>query len=513
MDDHVETEFKLRAVRPIEPAALDAAIREAGFACRAIEARRHVDVYLDDARRSLAGASHGLRLRDSAGRRTLTCKDAGRRDGALFVRNETEAPWPGAEPPRTASALPDVVRDVVEPIVLDRPLLETMRLRVDRETRHLRADGRDLCAVTLDSVHVETRERTATFVEIEIEVTDADDLATCERLAQTLTETLPVRAATEDKPTHAATLLGIHVPPRAPAPLDADAPAATVLAALLAQHAATAARAEAGVRAGRDPTHVHTMRVALRRTRGLVRAFRDAFDDATGTFLLDHLGDANRRLGALRDLDVAIASFAAARDELPAGLQAAADRLLPWIAGQRAAQHAQVRAWLRSPLRITAEQRAGAALAAPAGGDLPTTTVRAAVRPRIEKLAERARRLVAALPHDLPFAATHEVRIAVKRLRYVADEFAALLEPGIEKSLALAVRLQSDLGVVCDHERAMQHLIAWLPDLRDAGDAEQLAVLGALTALHARAARGARKRALRTLAKFDRKKVWRRFLA
>src|SRR5262245_47375583 len=93
MDDRVETEFKLRAARPIEPAAFDAAIREAGFSCRAIDSRHHVDVYLDDARHSLARAGVGLRIREDARTRVVTAKTAGHRNGALFVRAETEAPW------------------------------------------------------------------------------------------------------------------------------------------------------------------------------------------------------------------------------------------------------------------------------------------------------------------------------------------------------------------------------------------------------------------------------------
>ena len=48
MTTHTETEFKLRALRAIEVASVDEALRDAGLGCNAADPGRHVDTYFDD---------------------------------------------------------------------------------------------------------------------------------------------------------------------------------------------------------------------------------------------------------------------------------------------------------------------------------------------------------------------------------------------------------------------------------------------------------------------------------
>ena len=61
---------------------------------------------------------------------------------------------------------------------------------------------------------------------------------------------------------------------------------------------------EAGARAGRDPEHLHEMRVAVRRLRAILRASRALFDPAWVDRLRDELDWLGGRLGLVRDLDV-----------------------------------------------------------------------------------------------------------------------------------------------------------------------------------------------------------------
>src|SRR5687768_3009701 len=120
MTPPTETEFKLRATRPIEVALVDAALRELAVPVRTAISGTHVDEYLDDAGGSLAASGIGLRLRRAADGQRLACKARTRAVDGLFVRDEHEAPWAGDEAPRSAQQLPDALRDLVEPFVLDR---------------------------------------------------------------------------------------------------------------------------------------------------------------------------------------------------------------------------------------------------------------------------------------------------------------------------------------------------------------------------------------------------------
>ena len=211
MTDEIESEFRLRARAPLEIAAVDAALREFDATCRASASARHVDTYLDDTRRSLLRAGVGLRLRERRGRCVITCKLRRALEGTLHVRREVEAAWSRGEPPREASELPDTLREARGEQISGHDLLPLLRLDVQRETRILTDDGRDVCELAIDAVAASANGRTAMFHELELEV--LGDAATSERLAHQLRDRLPVEFARDDKPSHAAALLGLEVAP------------------------------------------------------------------------------------------------------------------------------------------------------------------------------------------------------------------------------------------------------------------------------------------------------------
>ena len=138
------------------------------------------------------------------------------------------------------------MRDAIEPFVIDRPLQPILRLNMQRESRLLQYEGRDLCELTYDRVEAEAEGRTAGFLEVEIEV--FDDLPSCERLAESLMEVLPLHAAGDDKPTHASALLGLVRPQHRVPELSTDAPSGEVVAAIAERHLDAMQRAEVGVR-------------------------------------------------------------------------------------------------------------------------------------------------------------------------------------------------------------------------------------------------------------------------
>ncbi len=512
MQRDVETEFKLRATGDLEVPAIDAAVREAGFVPRAADTRRHVDAYLDDARGSLRRAGIGLRLRDVGGSRDLTCKMRGQRNGSLFVRDEWTAPWQLATAPCTAAELPPPLRDAVEPFVLDRPLVEALQLVTRRDRRTLQSDSRDLCELAIDHVQATAAGRSASFVEVEIEV--FDDLPGCERLADRLARGLPLQTADDDKPGHAAALLGLQRDPNGTAPVRASMPVGEAVAAIVRPLLLELQHAEAGVRRDDDDAHLHAMRVASRRLRALLGSFGDLWPASERKWLLEHLGETGRRLGALRDLDVVLVDLPPAIDRLPTSLRRASPAVLDWIGRCRRNTRAQVVQWLGSAARLSDQRRLCDAIAALPFGDAAAEPLADELPRRLTRATRRVRKLARSMDAGLPFEPLHRLRLACKRLRYLAEAFGALPGHDYDKSVAAVARLQQSLGTVCDHELATRRLGEWIPSAAAAiGDNLHVAaLLGALASRAALAAERSRKRAGRDLARVDRKRVYRRFL-
>jgi CHAD domain-containing protein len=520
MADSTESEFKLRARQAIEVAAVDAALRELGVACRLSESLHHSDTYLDDEFGSLHRNGIGLRLREGRKGRRLTCKTRGRLEGSMHVRREVEATWHREELPRSAAELPEELRDVVQPFVLDRSLRPRQRLEVQREIRVLTEDGADLCELAIDSVEALANGRSATFQEVELEV--IDDVPTNERIAHELRERLPIEFATDDKPTHAAALLGIEHPDAAPhRPTKKQTrrergsqPAGQAVVEQLRDGLATMRRYEIGVREGSDPEDLHQMRVTIRRMRSLARAFRALWPEEVASRLLCHLGETGRRLGTVRDLDVMLERLPAELEALPPQLQPAGRRTLDWVHRQRAAAHAQMQAWLRSPERLTAnDQFERDAAAIDERAPLAAEPMAQAAPALLAREVANLRKQVAAIPAELPTEPLHRLRLTAKRTRYLAEQFADLPGMDYRKSLRAVARVQQRLGVVCDHEVACERLLGWVHAASaDSTDgAWTAAALGGLSAVHAVAATVTRAVAADALERLDRKRVWKRF--
>ncbi|MBL9078128.1 MAG: CHAD domain-containing protein [Planctomycetes bacterium] len=490
MPPTLETEFKLRAAPAVEVAAVDAAVREAGASLREASTQHHVDVYLDDDRGALAAAGIGLRLRVRGDRRQLTAKTRGRRDGARFERFEYEAPWSQPTPPGTAAALPPPLRDLVEPFVLDHPLREVLRLATRRERRLVAREEQDLAELAIDHTTATARGRSVTFFEVELEA--IDDVPACERLVEQLQRTLPLQPASDDKPGHASALLGLQGAP--------PADGAPTLAALLRQQLLALQQAEASVRSDGAPADVHALRVAARRLRELVRAFRDAWPKPVQARVRAALRELGHRLAAVRELDVLQATLPTLLERLPAPLRAAAPAVVDSASRQRRQLLDAARAWLASGERLDAQRQLQADLDAAAPPVSVATTARQRLASAVRRLQKRARRL----PPTPEAGPVHELRIACKRVRYLLEVAAAAGSRAPAAAPGVA-RAQHELGLACDHEATTRMLLAWLPHLPAGAEALPAAALvGALAAASARRARKARRRSTRSAARLGR---------
>lgn len=510
MTAHQEREYKLRAEAPIARDAVETVLASRATTA---SAATHVDTYLDDSHATLARGGIGLRVRRCGDAAVLCCKSESHRAGHLHMRRELEVPWTEAGLPASAADLPEVIRDAVEPYVLTRALRPTVELTVDRQSWQL-LDGVVVQGeVLLDHVTVAASgDRRASFCEIEVEI--GADEAACAEVADALAAGLPVRPATDNKLAHALTLVGL-APVAAVEDVVAGDPAVTLgelLAQRLAIHVAGIRSAEAAIRGDGGADHVHHLRVHLRRLRTLVSGFRKAWQPHEAEWLAEQLAAWNRRLADLRDLDVASAEFERMLTRLPDSLCHAADGVRQQHVAARAAALAAVRADLRSAEHLAMRTRLEDS-AAPSHlhVELHAVSARDSAAERVARAARKLRKMIRSLSEDAEMALLHEVRLAVKRVRYLAEECASVLPPIRKRVLQRLQMVQLEVGDVCDHDNATQRYVRLLAEGRASVTTEAAALLGACAAIHFRQRERGVPSALHTLTRLDRRSVWREF--
>jgi triphosphatase len=408
-------------------------------------------IYYDTPSCALHRAGVTLRVRQSGKRLVQTVKVLpGNADGPLS-RGEWENPVATMVPdfqslmPLSSIGLLDVLsREPLQPIF-------TTEIR-----RHLRT--LDLPAgvvqTAFDQGVVKAGDKTAAICEIELELKQGSAVALYE-LALALSEIGPVRPAMRSKAERGYDLAFGTAPAarRAGPPLSrADASVDDALAAILQSSLAQLLANQAVAEDGRDPEGIHQLRVALRRLRSAL-ALLAAFAPSAR---LDALrADAKwlaSSLGAARSWDVFLGEVLV---EVARGCGAADDlQSLREIAEQaRATSYAAARATLadaragRFQLVLGAwiEQRGWrhdvsgetlAQLAAPA-----TAFASSVLSARHRKVLKRGRHF-----KRMSLEARHELRLAVKKLRYTADFFLPLFGAPGKRYVRRLGRLQERLG-------------------------------------------------------------------
>ena len=205
---------------------------------------------------------------------------------------------------------------------------------------------------------------------------------------------------------------------------------------------------EAGARRGRDPEDVHQMRVAVRRSRSILRASRPLFDPGWVDRLRRELKWLGTGLGRVRDLDVLHAHLRSQLQALPARERKAGRQYL-----LRALEADRVRA--RATLRIALTGPRYARLLS----RLETALVHPAARPSAVPLSDIAasefkklRKAVKKLPGPPSAEELHAVRIKVKHGRYAAELVQPIIGRRAERFIAKAKKLQDILG---EHQDAV----------------------------------------------------------
>jgi CHAD domain-containing protein len=201
----------------------------------------------------------------------------------------------------------------------------------------------------------------------------------------------------------------------------------SLTARFLSDQIQTIVRLEPRVRAGNDPEAVHKARVATRRFRAMLRAYRDVLPE-------DIDADARwfgRVLGEARDRDVQIETLR----EL-----ARKDEELSPLVGVLVRE------------RVTIQARVAEALDSPRFARMKALTFEAGSEPSEEWAQDVVRRAEAQLKKaeklsaDSPSTDFHRFRKRGKRLRYVLEALAPLLGESARKEIKGLKRLQDQAG-------------------------------------------------------------------
>jgi CHAD domain-containing protein len=259
--------------------------------------------------------------------------------------------------------------------------------------------------------------------------------------------------------------------------------------------------------AGDTPEGVHEMRIATRRLRAALRAFKALLPVRTARSWVRELRWLAASLGRVRDLDVYCDHIERYIDGLPSEARV---HLRPYLE-QLAVEHAAARQALVDALDSARYarfmDRVGQRLARE---PTPAATRRwqnfrvadgapAYVDARLKRLRRRGRRL----HRESPPEELHALRIRCKRLRYLLELFAPLYGDALATPINALRRVQDTLGRFQDATIATRRLEAYAASLTPRRrSAELLLALGRLAQIQSAFALDARRRA---------RKAWRRF--
>ena len=224
-----------------------------------------------------------------------------------------------------------------------------------------------------------------------------------------------------------------------------------------------AASTQAGVlKAGRSVEALHHLRVALRRLEVMLAAFGKAFDQDWFEDLRGRAKAISAKLGPARDLDVFL------EDLWPEAVRAGGD----FTPLRRSAEEARATAWATVTDVIASEDFGHflddiAALSQsrlPLGqGEKIKPVARELLKTAARRMEKRGRDARGRDEVDL-----HRLRIALKKLRYLTQMFAALHRPcKVKPCLKSLKRMQEELG----HLNDIAHVRTTIAGLMQGGDA------------------------------------------
>ncbi|MEU6180850.1 CYTH and CHAD domain-containing protein [Streptomyces coeruleorubidus] len=415
----------------------------------------HLDAtYYDTADERLAASSVTLRRRTGG-------SDAGwhlKFPVAPGVRDEIHAPLSGT--------LPGDLAGLVRSRVRHGELLPVVRLRSDRDVRHLvDADGRLLAEVSVDAVRADRLTAgggEAQWTEIEVELADGGDPAFLDKVDKRLRKA-------GIRPSASASKLARALAETAPHRQGASAPAGEPVTA--SDHVLAYVRVQRDAIVELDPAvrrdaedSVHSMRVATRRLRSTFKSYGEILDRTVTDPVGDELKWLAGELGLDRDREVLTERLTAALDEVPATLVRGpvAERMHTWARTEHGGARGRLIGVLDSRRYLALLDTLDALIADPplrkAAGKKPRKPLAKAVRKDFRKVAGLVERAVELEPGTDRDVAIHEARKKTKRARYAAEAARPALGKPAKDLVKSMKALQNLLGEHQDSVMARQAL-------------------------------------------------------
>ncbi len=413
---------------------------------------RLFSAYYDTPERALKSAGAALRLRRQGGRWIQTVKSDGQASGGLHQRAEHDVEVAAQLP-----SFPAMAEAGLGDLVADRHLREALTVafttEFNRTSTLLRPAAGKVVEVSLDRGAIAAGDRREPICEIELELKAGTPRCLFD-VALEIAAALPVRLDNLSKAERGYALAANSKPApvkAAPAALTAQMTVEQAFVALVSKCLAHMQANEDGLLQGRDPEYLHQARVGLRRLRSVFRVFGAAVPREPFAALLEQLKALGQTLGAARDWDVFVnevlmPSVRGVTDhpgiaDLRKRAQAARRR-----AGQTARAAVAAPAYTGMLLRLSATLNAGNwhGNGVPPAVTLPQFAA-AAMAHQHSRVVKRGRRI-----ETLAFQDLHRLRIAVKRLRYVAEFFLPLAPKKARHYVRALSELQDLLGRLND---------------------------------------------------------------
>jgi inorganic triphosphatase YgiF len=470
--NHIEMEIKLSG----QTEALETIFASPTICDKAIGrgvTKRLENVYYDtrDQRLRARGLAFRVRRHGQSYVQTLKSNDT---EGLVSYRGEWEAPLPSSKP--DIAVLPVGALEVLEGLVTPEELETQFTTRVRRRVRRIRLvdrHGREsLIEAALDSGTIESHGDRMPIAELELELLEGSPDALYS-LALELDKLAPLHIETRSKSALGYALAGGKAAAwhkAAPLALDSQTSVEEALRRIVRNCVQQWCANEAAALDGGDPEGVHQLRVGIRRLRSAFSVFGPLLDPDERAKLSSEAKRIINSFGPARDWDVfsteLLAPIVAARPGDPH-----LERLLEAARLERRRGYEAVRAEIGShpytrfmlELRLWVEASGWRERPTAEGAFWLDQPIDAFAEKLLSKRHRKARKLGRGFAH-LRAAQRHEVRIALKKLRYACEFFEDLFPTKDSKPyLASLKQMQDTLGHLNDvavAEQLVSRLVA-----------------------------------------------------